>query len=95
MNWPHLVVAGIAAILTFFVCGRALTDHSTLRPPWVIAFCVAILVFLSLYKLSEQWMNVILLPYAALGLAVLVMFVLLAFKKGKDKKKDEHRYEKE
>lgn len=83
MNWFMVVLAVAAALVTLVVAGPALAKYSTLRFPWIIATAVAALVFVSLLNLGEQWAKVILLPYAAMGLTLLVMVIYLAFARGK------------
>jgi hypothetical protein len=97
MDWIHIVVAGTAAILTLIFGGQALSQQSTMKFPWLIALCVAGLVFVSLYNLNDAWMKVILLPYAALGIAMLGFILLSAWQKwGKRRnREDDDRFNKE
>jgi hypothetical protein len=88
----QLLVAGFAAVLVFVVSAETLRKHSTFSGPavLVLAFCVAGLSAISLMPAlcrstgasavakpaSNPLVETILLPYAALGLALLVLFVL-------------------
>lgn len=74
-----LIVALCAAVLTFVLSGQALSQQSFMRFPWVIAAAVAVLVFLSLRHLGEGWATAILIPYAALGLTLLLLLLLKPF----------------
>jgi hypothetical protein len=87
----QLLVAGFAAILVFAVSAEALRRHSTFSRPsaLVVALCAAGLAAISLMPAltgstgastvakpaSSPLVETILLPYAALGLALLVLFV--------------------
>ena len=67
MNLVH-IVAACAALLTFVVAGRALASRSTFGrgQSWFIAAITALLGFLGLINLGEDWARMVLIPYAAL-----------------------------
>ena len=78
INWIMAVMIGV---LTFVVCRRVLKacpmlDHS------VVAVCVGCLTTLSLGERGVG--GGLLLPYAALGLTLLFVFLLLPFLKEKE-----------
>jgi hypothetical protein len=77
MTFLTYIVAGIVSLLTLAVSWKALRECPGLDNP-VIPFCVAGLCFLGLTTLNGQWITAILLPYAALGLAILLLLLFAA-----------------
>lgn len=60
-----------ATLLTYAVTYRALKNFTTIGPPRLVAVCVALLSGLGLLSLGDGAVALILIPYAALGLALL------------------------
>jgi hypothetical protein len=82
INWiAALVVGG----LVFVVCRRVLKACPMLDNA-VVAFCVAALTTLSF--VGNRKLGVLLIPYAALGLSLLFLFLILPFVKDKQLKKE-------
>jgi hypothetical protein len=74
-----LIITGIAVAvtaLTYVVSQQALKTSSTLESPRLIAAIVALLSGFSLLCLGDGALTPILLPYAALGLALLLLVLL-------------------
>jgi len=76
-----LIAVAVACLLTFCVTRFVLQDHSLLRPAGLVAACVAGLAFLGLTRTNGGWVEFILLPYAALALTLLLLFLLALFGK--------------
>lgn len=71
MNLLLLPIAGAASVLTYAVAFQALKNFSAFESPRLIALCIALLSGLGLLSLSNGLITLILIPYAALGLALL------------------------
>jgi hypothetical protein len=72
----RLVVALCAAAITFVVSSQALAEQSTLRNHRVIGAAVSVLAFLGIMTLTDDWIRIMLIPAAALGLTSLVLWAL-------------------
>ena len=72
---PVLIIAGLLAALTWAVSRTVLKENDMLNNP-LISPCVGGLAFIGLISMGDQWINAILLPYAALAI---VLLLLLAF----------------
>lgn len=70
-----LVVAAPACLITFLIARRTLRDLK-FGPPGLLAALVAGLAFLGLMGSGNGMVAVILIPYAALAIALLVLFLL-------------------
>ncbi len=66
----------MTAVLTYQVCHHVLGEHLHLGPPRFIAAIVATLSSLSLLHFGDGVVTVILLPYAALALALFSLWLL-------------------
>lgn len=74
MPLPALIVAGLMSLLTWAVVHKALREHPTLGNP-IIPPCVAGLSFLGLTIMGSGVIYTILLLYAALAIAILLMLL--------------------
>ena len=84
-----LIVAGLIAAMTMAVSLRVLKTCPILSNP-VISLCVGVLTFMGLISLPDGWAGGLLLPYAALGLTLLLLLLIGPFLKGKeDRRKKE------
>ena len=86
-----LLAAGAVALLTTFVTFKAAKGNEILGNP-IVSLCVGGLTFAGLLQLAGDWQSIVLLPYAAVGIAVLTILLLMALKScsprgyvGKDK----------
>lgn len=70
------IVATAAGLMTFFVSFRVFRDQFKLGPPGLMAAAVAGLAFLGLMSQGQGLIAAILIPYAALGLTLLLLFLL-------------------
>ena len=70
------IVAAAAGLMTFFVSFRVFRDQFKLGPPGLMAAAVAGLAFLGLMSQGQGLIAAILIPYAALGLTLLLLFLL-------------------
>jgi len=73
MSFLVLTVATVAAVLTYIVGFQAFKTFTALRSPRLIAVIVAVLTGLSLFSLGGIVVALILVPYAALGLSLLLL----------------------
>jgi predicted lipid-binding transport protein (Tim44 family) len=71
-----VVVAGIACLITFFVVRRILRDQLKLGLPGLLAGAIAALAFLGLCGSGDGLVAALLIPYATLALALLILFLL-------------------
>ena len=79
-----LIVAGIIAVMTTAVSFRVLKMCPILNNP-IISLCVGGLTFMGLISLTGGWVGGLLIPYAALGLTLLLLLLLIGpFLKGKE-----------
>lgn len=76
MNLLILPIAGAATILTYAVSQQVLKTFTAFGPPRLIAAVVALLSGLNLLSLGDGVVTLILIPYAALGLSLLVLVLL-------------------
>jgi hypothetical protein len=76
-----IIVASTAAVVTFTVARAVLRRHAFLKPPTAVAALVAGLGFLGLLACGSAIAVLILLPFAALALTVLIMFLWTNFAK--------------
>ena len=76
-----LPIAVASMILTYAASHQVLKSFTALRPPRLIVLMVALLTGLSLLSLGNGVVTLILLPYAALGLTVLVLVLLKCLKR--------------
>ena len=67
-----LLVAASGGVATYLFAKRALVELSSLGPPKPLAVCVAIICFVTLFSTGP----VILLPFAVLGIACLLLLIL-------------------
>lgn len=74
-----VIVAAAAYLITFLVARRVFQDHLKLGPPSLLAAAVAGLAFLGLNSHGEGLFAVLLLPYAALAITLLLLFLLVCF----------------
>jgi hypothetical protein len=72
-----LIVASAACLLTFFVVRRVLSEQLKLGPPTLLAALVAGLAFLGLVEGGEGLVSALLVPYEALAVTLLILFLLL------------------
>jgi hypothetical protein len=70
------VVAGIACLITFFVARRILKARLKLGPPGPLAALIAALAFLGLCGSGDGLVPALLIPYATLALALLILCLL-------------------
>ena len=70
------VVAGIACLITFFVVRSILKERLKLGPPGLLAALIAALAFLGLCGSGDGLVAALLIPYASLALALLILFLL-------------------
>ena len=70
------VVAGIACLLTFFVVRSILKEPLKLGPPGLLAALIAALAFLGLCGSGDGLIAALLIPYASLALALLILCLL-------------------
>jgi hypothetical protein len=70
------VVAGIACLITFFVVRSVLKERLKLGPPGLLAALIAALAFLGLCGSGDGLVAALLIPYATLALALLILFLL-------------------
>ena len=70
------VVAGIACLITFFVVRSMLKERLQLGPPGLLAALIAALAFLGLCRSGDGLVAALLIPYATLALALLILFLL-------------------
>lgn len=78
-----LIVAGIIAAMTTAISLRVLKTCPILNNP-VISLCVGGLTFIGLIILPSGWIGGLLIPYAALGLTLLLLLLMGPFLKGKE-----------
>ena len=84
-----LIVAGIIVAMTTAVSLHVLKTCPILSNP-VISLCVGVLTFMGLISLPDGWAGGLLIPYAALGLTLLLLLLIGPFLKGKeDRRKKE------
>jgi hypothetical protein len=79
-------VACFAAYLVYVVAERAMKNFSPLNSRRVIPFAVALLTLLSIVELGRGIILLLLIPYAALGITLVVLYsmrLLAAKTKGK------------
>ena len=70
------VVAGIACLVTFFVVRPILKERLRLGPPGLLAALIAALAFLGLCSSGDGLVGALLIPYATLALALLILCLL-------------------
>jgi len=70
------LLAAVGAILVFRVAKEMFSTWIKVGAPGIIAGCVALLVFVGMGNLDEGTVNALLLPYAALGLALIFAAIL-------------------
>ena len=70
-------VAAITAVITFLVSLKALRQFSIFSSP-VISVCVGLLTFIGMLQLDQECLS-LLIPYQALGITLLVFFILWPF----------------
>lgn len=78
-----LIVAGIIAAMTIAVSFRVLKMCPILNNP-VISLCVGGLTFIGLISLPSGWVGGLLIPYATLGLTLVLLLLIGPFLKGKE-----------
>jgi hypothetical protein len=71
-----LIVASGAAVVTFLITRMALQNNTTLPHPTLIALAVSALAFIAIWNGGKGIFQIILLPYAALGLALLFLALM-------------------
>jgi hypothetical protein len=71
-----VIVAAGACMITFVVARRVFQDHLRLGPPGLLAAAVAGLAFLGLTSHGSSLLAVLLLPYAALAITLLLVLLL-------------------
>lgn len=74
-----LLVAGSASLITFFVVRRIFQERLRVGPPTLLAALVACLAFVGLRRSGDGLLRALLIPYAALALALLFWFLGLRF----------------
>jgi hypothetical protein len=74
-----LAVAALAGLLTFIVTRQAVRDEFKLGPPNLLAAVVSGLSVVGLLASPKGWWGAMLLPYAALGLTLVLLCLLAAF----------------
>ncbi len=72
-----LIVAGAAALLTFLVAHNILQNHLRIGPPALLAVVVAALALFGLASTGPDLFRVLLLPYEALAVTLLLWFCLV------------------
>jgi len=70
-------VAAVTALITFLVSLKAFRQFSAFDNP-IISICVGLLTFLAMLQLGQKCLS-LLIPYQALGLALVVFFLLGLF----------------
>jgi predicted lipid-binding transport protein (Tim44 family) len=70
------VVAGIACLITFSVVRPILKERLKLGPPGLLAALIAALAFLGLCGGGDGLVAALLMPYATLALALLILCLL-------------------
>jgi len=78
-----ILIAVAATILTYAASYHVLKTHTELEPARPIAAAVALLSGLSLLILGDSVVVLILIPYAALGISLLLLPLLKWFRHGK------------
>jgi hypothetical protein len=71
-----LIVASAACLITFIVSHRIFRDEVKLGPPSLLAAAVAGLAFLGLTHGGEGMIAALLIPYEALAITLLLLFLL-------------------
>lgn len=71
-----LLIAGTASVITYFVVVDVVRRHLSLGRPNQLAIPVALLAFLGLARDGERISRILTLPYEALALAILVLFLI-------------------
>jgi len=87
-----LSVAGIIAAMTMAVSLRVLKICPVLNNP-VISLCVGGLTFIGLISLPCGWVGGLLIPYAALGLTLLLLLLIGPFLKGKEDRRNKNEWQ--
>jgi hypothetical protein len=70
------IAAGIACLITFFVVRSILKERLKLGPPGLLAALIAALAFLGLCGSGDGLVAALLIPYASLALALLILCLL-------------------
>ena len=70
-----IVVACFAAYLVYMAAEKAMR-HISLGPPKILSFAVAMMSLLAILELGRGIILLILIPYAALGIALLTLYLL-------------------
>lgn len=70
-----IVIALLAACVTFVVTRRILQMHSQYPNPTLIAFCTAAIGFLGLLGFGVDVIFIVVLPFIGLALAFLLLFI--------------------
>src|SRR5215471_4390597 len=77
-----LLIAVAATVLTYAASYAVLKNHTALEPARPIAAAVALFSGLSLLTLGSGVIVLVLIPYAALGLSLLLLSLLRWFRRG-------------
>jgi len=67
-----LPIAGAASVLTYAAAFHVLKNISAFRSPRIMALCTALLSGLGLLSLGNVVVTLILIPFATLGMALLI-----------------------
>lgn len=78
-----LIVAGLIGLLTFMVSLRVLKTRPVLNSP-IISLCVGGLTVMGLVSLPIRWVGGLLIPYAALGMTLLLLLLIGPSLKGRE-----------
>ncbi len=78
MDTIMLIGVGIVAVITMLVSAQAFRQFSAFAFPRILAVCVGILCFIALLNSGSGTLSVLLLPYAALGLAIVACLIVVA-----------------
>lgn len=86
------IVTGIIAAMTTAVSFRVLKTCPILNNP-VTSLCVGGLTFLGLICWSSGLVGGLLIPYAALGLALVLLLLIGPFLKGKEERRNKSEWQ--
>ena len=74
-----IVVACFAAYLVYVLTEQAFRKFSAVHSPKPIAFAVSMLTLLAIVELGRGVVVLLLMPYAALGMALVALYLLRLF----------------
>lgn len=81
MNTLIIVAATIIVVITAIVSAQAFRECSAFRFPGQLACCVAVLCYIGLTQAGSGLISGIMIPYAALGISIVAVLIVLAVAK--------------